>query len=202
MRFTNYGTLIDPLLKDLRVFIARFSGLNPGDLALDVCCGTGAQVLEFGRRGILATGIDISPAMLKIAERNRLRQGMDNVSFQLGDAASLPFRDNYFDCVSVSFGLHDKTVGLCSRVVSEMERVARQYGVLILADFQVPLPGNIWAGLVRSLEFLVDGAHYQGFKDYLRSGGMDGVLKAHNLQEEERATLKSGLVTVSRVRKR
>ena len=184
------------MLKDLRVFVAVFAGMNPSDRVLDVCCGTGAQVLEYGRRGIIATGIDISPAMLRMAERNGMKQNLDNVSFQLADAANLPFTDNYFDYVSISFGLHDKVSSVRHRVVSEMKRVAKQHGVLILVDFQVPLPKNMWAMFARSLEFVIDGSHYAGFKDYLNSGGLDGILEIHNLWEEQRAHVKSGLVAI------
>ncbi len=201
MQFLNYGTLVDPLLKDMRAFVAQFAGMNPGDQVLDVCCGTGAQVLEYGRRGILATGTDISPAMLKMAERNKVKQSLDNVSFQLADAASLPYADNYFDYVSVSFGLHDKLRGIRSRVVSEMKRVTKQHGALILVDFRVPLPRNILAMLARALEFLVGGSHYAGFKDYISSGGLDRILETHNLWEEQRAYVKGGLVVVIKAKK-
>ena len=155
----NYGTIIDPLLRDIRPYIPEFSGMQSGDKVLDVCCGTGEQVLEYGRRGIIATGIDISPAMLRMAERNGMKQNLDNVSFQLADAANLPFTDNYFDYVSISFGLHDKVSSVRHRVVSEMKRVVKQHGVLILVDFQVPLPKNMWAMFARSLEFVIDGSH-------------------------------------------
>lgn len=201
MWFLNYGTLVDSLLKDLRAFVAEFAGMNPSDRVLDVCCGTGVQVLEYGRRGIIATGIDISPAMLRMAERNGMKQNLDNVSFQLADAANLPFTDNYFDCVSISFGLHDKVSSVRHRVVSEMKRVAKQHGVLILVDFQVPLPRNMWAMFARSLEFVIDGSHYAGFKDYLSSGGLDGILEIHNLWEEQRAHVKSGLVAIVKAKK-
>lgn len=201
MWFLNYGALVDPLLKDMRASITEFAGMNPGDRVLDVCCGTGAQVLLYGRHGILATGIDISPAMLKMAERNKAKQSLDNISFQLADATDLPFADNSFDYVSVSFGLHDKIRGVRSRVVSEMKRVTKQHGSLILVDFQVPLPRNIWGILARSLEFLINGSHYAGFKDYLSIGGLDGILKTHNLREEQRASMKSGLVAIVKVRK-
>ena len=96
----NYETLIDPLLRDIRKFTPEFSGVNAGDRVLDVCCGTGAQVLEYGRRGIIAIGIDTSPSMLNIAARNRMRQALANVSFQLAEATNLPFPDGYFDYVT------------------------------------------------------------------------------------------------------
>ena len=201
MRLLGYETLIDPFLKDMRTFITQFAGTNPGNQILDVCCGTGAQILECAQRGAMAVGIDNDPAMLKVAERNRMKQKLDNISFQLADATSLPFKDNYFDCVSISFGLHDKIRGVRNRVVSEMKRVVKQHGALILADYQVPLPRNIWAIAARSIEFLVNGSHYEGFKDYLGSGGLDGILRTQDLREQQRARVKSGLVVIVKAKK-
>jgi len=201
MRLLGYETLIDPFLKDMRTFITQFAGINPGDRILDVCCGTGAQILEYAQRGPVAVGIDNDPAMLRVAEGNRMKQKLDNISFRLADATSLPFKDSYFDYVSISFGLHDKIRQVRNRVVSEMKRVVKQHGALILADYQVPLPRNIWAIAARGIEFLVNGSHYEGFKDYLGTGGLDGILRTHNLQEEQRARVKSGLVVIIKAKK-
>jgi ubiquinone/menaquinone biosynthesis C-methylase UbiE len=195
----NYETLVDPLLRDLRKFTPEFSGMKAGDKVIDVCCGTGAQVLEYGRRGIVATGIDISPGMLKIAIRNRMRLKAVNVSFQLADATDLPFPDGYFDYVSVSLGLHDKEKPIRYQIISEMKRVVKQHGSLILIDYQVPLPRNEWAASARVIEFLASGSHYQNFKDYLASGGLDDIVKNHCLREERRTYLKSGLIAATKV---
>ena len=194
----NYETLVDPLLRDLRKFTPEFSGMKAGDKVIDVCCGTGAQVLEYGRRGIVATGIDISPSMLKIATRNRMRQKAVNVSFQLADATNLPFPDGYFDYASISLGLHDKEKPIRYQIISEMKRVVKQDGALILIDYQVPLPRNVWAASARAIEFLAGGSHYQGFKDYLANGGLEDILKNHGLREECRTYLKSGLLVATK----
>ncbi len=201
MRLLGYETLIDPFLKDMRIFIAQFADLNPGDRVLDVCCGTGAQILEYAQRGPIAVGIDNDPAMLRVAKGKRMKQKLDNISFQLADATSLPFKNSYFDYVSISFGLHDKIRQVRNRVVSEMKRVVKQHGVLIIADYEVPLPRNIWAIAARGIEFLVSGSHYEGFKDYLGSGGLDGILRTHNLLEEQRVRVKSGLVVIVKAKK-
>jgi demethylmenaquinone methyltransferase/2-methoxy-6-polyprenyl-1,4-benzoquinol methylase len=190
----NYETLVDPLLRDLRKYTPEFSGMRVGDKAIDVCCGTGAQVLEYGRRGIVATGIDISPSMLKIATRNIERQKAVNVSFQLANATSLPFPNGYFDYASISLGLHDKEKPIRYQIISEMKRVIKQDGALILIDFQVPLPRNVWGVSARAIEFLAGGSHYQSFKDYLANGGLEDMLKNHGLREECRAYLKNGLL--------
>jgi len=195
----NYETLVDPLLRDLRKFTPEFSHMKAGDKVIDVCCGTGAQVLEYGRHGIIATGIDSSQDMLKIATRNRMRQKAVNVSFQLADATNLPFPDGYFDYATVSFGLHDKEKPIRYQIIFEMKRVVKQNGALILVDFQVPLPMNAWAVFARVIEFLAGGSHYRGFKDYLANGGLDDILKNHALREEYRAYLKSGLIAATKV---
>ncbi len=195
----NYETLVDPLLRDLRKFTPEFSGMKAGDKVIDVCCGTGAQVLEYGRHGIIATGIDSSQDMLKIATRNRMRQKAVNVSFQLADATNLPFPDGYFDYATVSLGLHDKEKPIRYQIISEMKRIVKQDGALILVDFQVPLPRNAWAVFARAIEFLAGGSHYQGFKDYLANGGLEDILKNHALREEYRTYLKSGLIAATKV---
>ena len=195
----NYETLVDPLLRDLRKFTPEFSGMKAGDKVIDVCCGTGAQVLEYGRHGIIATGIDSSQGMLKIATRNRMRQKAVNVSFQLADATNLPFQDGYFGYATVSLGLHDKEKPIRYQIISEMKRVVKQDGALILIDFQVPLPRSVWAVFARAIEFFAGGSHYQSFKDYLRNGGLEDILKSHCLREYCRTYLRSGLILVTKV---
>jgi ubiquinone/menaquinone biosynthesis C-methylase UbiE len=195
----NYETVIDPVLKGLRKFTPEFSGMKAGDKVIDVCCGTGAQVLEYGRYNIIATGVDSSRDMLRIATRNRIRKKSVNVSFHLADAANLPFPDGCFDYATVSFGLHDKEKPLRYQIISEMKRIVKQDGALILIDFQVPLPRNGWAVFARVIEFLAGGSHYRGFKDYLANGGLDDILKNHSLREECRTYLKSGLIAAAKV---
>lgn len=196
MFILNYETLIDPILRDIRRFVPEFSGIKAGDKVLDVCCGTGAQVFEYGRRGIIAIGIDISPNMLNIATRKKMKQEFSKVSFQLADATNLPFSDSCFDYASISFGLHDKEQGIRDRVVSEMKRVIKKEGSLIFIDFQVPLPKNVWGGFVRIIESLAGGTHYRGFKDYLRHGGLEHILRAHQLREDYRDHFKGGIVVI------
>lgn len=200
MMFTfNYETLVDPHLRDLRKFTPEFSGMKAGDKVIDVCCGTGAQVLEYASHGIIATGIDINPSMLKIATRNKMRQKAVDVSFQLADATKLPFANGYFDYASISLGLHDKEKPARYKTITEMKRVVKQNGALILIDFQVTLPMNIWGMSVRVIEFLAGWSNYRCYKDYLANGGLEDILKNNSLREERRTNLKSGLLVATKV---
>lgn len=192
----SYEKLIDPILRDVRQYAPVFSGMKAGDRVLDVCCGTGAQVIEYGRRGIIATGIDTDPNMLDTAFRNKAKQAASKTSLYLADATNLPFGDNSFNYVSISLGLHDKERGIRNKIVSEMKRVVKKDGSLVLIDFQVPLPKNIWAMLAGTIEFIAGGSHYQGFQDYMRNGGLDNILENHQLVAERIDYLKSGTVVI------
>jgi ubiquinone/menaquinone biosynthesis C-methylase UbiE len=196
MLIFNYETLIDPIFRDVRKFVPEFSGMKAGDKVIDICCGTGAQVLEYGRCGINATGIDIDPNMIKTAAKNHAKSGGGNISFQLADASALTFPDGCFDYASVSLALHDKEKKLQSCIISEMKRVVKKGGFLLIIDYNAPLPGHPWAVCARVIEFFVGGSHYQSFKKYLSNGGTDNILKIHGLQEERRVNLKSGLLVV------
>jgi len=122
MLLLSYENLIDPILKNVRQIIPGFADMKSGSSALDVCCGTGAQVIEYGKYGILATGIDKEQSMLNVALRNKEKLKLVNIDFHLADSTALPFNDGSFDYVSISFALHDKEREVINRVVSEMKR--------------------------------------------------------------------------------
>ncbi len=200
MSLISYENLIDPVLRNVREIIPEFSGMKAGDEVLDVCCGTGAQVIEYSQHDILATGIDKEQSMLSVALKNKEELNSVNASFYLADATSLPFDDNSFDYVSICFGLHDKEKDIRNKVVSEMKRVVKQEGFLVLADFKVPLPKNMWAMFARIIEFVAGGSHYRGFKDFNNSGGLKKILKDHLLFKQKTGYFKGGILEILKVK--
>lgn len=195
-----YSTVIDPLLRNIRTYTPWFSGMKIGDKVLDVCCGTGNQAIHYAQRGFIATGIDLNPDMIQVAERNKGKRGLGNVSFQVADAANLPFKDNFFDYASISLALHEKERTSRDKIISEMKRVVKKEGILIFIDFQVPLPQNLYAYLAKAIEFIAGEEHHRHFKDYIKQGGLDGILKENQLPEEKRDYLKSGLMVIIKAR--
>ena len=196
MFFLNYSTVIDLILQDLRIFISEFSGIKAGDTILDVCCGTGEQVFYYVKKGAIATGIDLDPNMLRLAERNKKKSGIKDASFQIADASNLPFQDNIFDFASISLALHPIKQTSRDRVISEMKRVVKKKGTLIFADFQVPLPQNVFRYLAKIIEFIAGGEHYRNFKDFIRQGGLNELLMRNQLQIEKMGCLKAGLIAI------
>jgi ubiquinone/menaquinone biosynthesis C-methylase UbiE len=192
----NYSTLIDPILKEVRACVAGLSGVKAGDRVLDVCCGTGEQVFHYAQKGAIATGVDQDPGMIELAERNRKRKGFKHSTFRLASATELPFPDGYFDGASISLGLHEMERDDRNRAVSEMKRVVKKEGVLIFIDFQVPLPQNIFAYLIKAVEFLAGRDNRTCFRDYLAQGGLNQILKENQLIPQKEALLMSGNLQV------
>ena len=192
----NWNSLLDPLFRDVRLYTPGFSGMKAGDRVLDVCCGTGDQAIHYARKSITATGVDLSPNMIRLAEKKKSKLGLSNVSFQLADALHLPFRDSFFDYASICFGLHEKERTDRKIIISEMKRVVRKGGALIFVDFQVPLPRRPITYLVKAIEFIAGGSHFRCFKDYIAQGGMTEILKINRLSEEKRDYLKNGLMVI------
>jgi SAM-dependent methyltransferase len=83
--------------------LVKFARVAPGQLVLDVCCGTGVVAVTAARKGAEVTGLDFTPELLARAHENS-RVAKVNVDWQDGDVEALPFPDNTFDIVLSQFG--------------------------------------------------------------------------------------------------
>lgn len=196
MNLSLYSLVIDPILRDIRLSALAISGLETGDRMLDVCCGTGEQALYYAQKGINAVGIDLAPHMIETAKRNKAKRWLNQASFQIADATSLPFKDNSFDGASISLALHEVNQTSRDRIMAEMKRVVKREGTLIFIDFQVPLPQKPSAFLAQFIEFIRGGHHFRYFKDFIQQDGLNELLRKHHLQEVERNYLKGRLITI------
>lgn len=114
---------------------------KPGDKALDLCTGTGDIAFKLAEKTGTSgpvTGLDFVAEMLEVANRRKSTMDSPNsVIFELGDAQNLPFADNTFDAVTVSYGL--RNVPDIPKAVREMVRVAKPGGRIISLDFGKPV---------------------------------------------------------------
>jgi demethylmenaquinone methyltransferase/2-methoxy-6-polyprenyl-1,4-benzoquinol methylase len=102
-----------------------------GDLVLDLAAGTGTSSEPFADRGATVVPCDFSLGMLRVGKEAR-----PSLPFTAGDATQLPFADDTFDAVTISFGLRnivDPLTGL-----REMRRVTRPGGRLVVCEFSHP----------------------------------------------------------------
>jgi ubiquinone/menaquinone biosynthesis C-methylase UbiE len=125
------------------------SGITNGH-ALEVGHGPGYLGLEWlkATSGTSLTGLDISPDMKALAERNAAEYGLSaRVDYRLGNAASLPFEDGAFDAVFTNGSLHEWEEPLS--VLDEIWRVLKPGGRFCVSDLRRDMNG-----LLRTLMWL------------------------------------------------
>jgi len=114
------------------------TGLQPGDSALDVCCGTGDFAFALsdavGPMGSV-TGIDFTRRMLEVAREKSRRNGKP-VDFRWGDATALEFYNGRFDAATVGFGV--RNIPDIKGVFSEMARVVKPGGRVVCLEITQP----------------------------------------------------------------
>jgi ubiquinone/menaquinone biosynthesis C-methylase UbiE len=117
--------------KDAEQFFRRL-GVTPGTKLLDVGCGAGQIALIAARAGAQVTGCDIATNWL---ERARARAAAErlNVTFEEGDAESLPYEDAQFDTVISLIGA--MFAPRPDLVAAELTRVCRPSGVIAMANW-------------------------------------------------------------------
>ncbi|HCT9095335.1 TPA: bifunctional demethylmenaquinone methyltransferase/2-methoxy-6-polyprenyl-1,4-benzoquinol methylase UbiE [Serratia liquefaciens] len=122
-------------------FTIDCSGVRRGQSVLDLAGGTGDLAAKFsrmvGEQGQVVLA-DINDSMLKMGrEKLRDRGIVGNVSYVQANAEALPFPDNYFDCITISFGLRNVTDK--DKALRSMFRVLKPGGRLLVLEFSKPL---------------------------------------------------------------
>ena len=114
-----------------RSAMVRAVAPQAGERILDVAAGTGTSSAALARSGAEVIALDFSAGM--VAEGRRKHK---KIEFVEGDAERLPFPDNHFDAVSISFGL--RNVNEPKTALAEMFRVLKPGGRVVVCEFSKP----------------------------------------------------------------
>ncbi len=109
------------------------------DTILDIATGTGDLAIKFAEKTSTSkiVGLDLSEGMLSIARKKVLGTSIENtIEFIKGDSEALPFGNDSFEAITVSFGIRnfeDLEKGL-----SEIYRVLKPNGLFVILETSVP----------------------------------------------------------------
>jgi ubiquinone/menaquinone biosynthesis C-methylase UbiE len=106
--------------------------LNGNERVLDVATGPGYVAEAFARAAREVVGIDLTEAMLAIAEDRTRKRQIKNISFRVGDVQNLPFENQQFDVAVCRLAMHHFQHP--AKVLAEMVRVCRTPGTILVED--------------------------------------------------------------------
>ena len=184
-----------------KAYTVMVADLQPGQRVLDIAGGTGDLSLAFAKK-VGPTGqvvhTDINEAMLRTGRDRLLDEGVA-LPTMVCDAEKLPFASDYFDVVSVAFGLRNMTHK--DVALAEMNRVLKPGGKLLVLEFSkvakplekvydwysfkvLPRLGKLVAGDDASYRYLAESIRMhpgqQELKAMMHKGGF-GHVDYHNL---------------------
>ena len=174
---------------------------------LDIAAGTADITIEFLKKNkdyeIFHTDINLS--MLKEGKRKLINQGKIIPSI-LCDAEALPFPNNYFDCVTIGFGLRNMTNK--EKALKEIYRVLSPGGKLVILEFSkiwgplrkvydnfsfkiVPKLGKLFAKDEKSYKYLIESIRMHPDQNTLLK-----LLKAQGFEKTSFTNLSAGIVAI------
>lgn len=167
----------------------KFSGK-----VLDLCTGTG-DIAAILNKNCEVIGVDFSPKMLEIARKKN-----PNIRFIEGDCTNLPFDNNSFDFVTISFGL--RNIEDYNKALDEIQRVLKSGGNIFYLDFckENAIANTVYNFIIPKLikimyknyvpyEYLV-----QSKKEFFDSKGLKKLFEKHGFDMETEKTFLAGTI--------
>ena len=111
---------------------------NPKTI-LDIATGTGDLAIQFAEKTSAKkiVGLDLSEGMLSVARKKVLGKKIsEKIEFVQADSEALPFEDNAFDAITVSFGI--RNFENLEKGLSEILRVLKNGGIFVILETSVP----------------------------------------------------------------
>ena len=113
--------------------IEREARLLQGKHLLEVGCGMGYDSLEFLKRGVRVTAIDLTENAVRMSAKHFELEGVKPEAVQVGNALELPFADGTFDAVWANGVLH--ATSNTQRAIDEVRRVLKPGGRAVISHF-------------------------------------------------------------------
>lgn len=132
-----------------RVATTKAVGPRAGETILDVAAGTGTSSASLAVNGATVVAADFSEGMIEVGRRRQA----DNpyVRFVQADATQLPFGDDEFDAVTISFGL--RNIVDPKKALAEFFRVTKPGGRVVICEFSRPPVSVVRAGYSAYLRY-------------------------------------------------
>jgi demethylmenaquinone methyltransferase / 2-methoxy-6-polyprenyl-1,4-benzoquinol methylase len=190
-----------------RIATVRAIAPRRGERILDIAAGTGTSSAVLAKSGAEVVAADFSPGMIEEGRRRH-----PSIEFVEADAEKLPFDDDSFDAVTISFGL--RNVRHPQVALGEMYRVLKPGGRLVICEFSTPPVALVRVGyavylrtvlplITRLVASNVPAYSYlrESIADWPDQGTLSGWLRGVGFARVAHRDLTFGVVALHRGRK-
>jgi demethylmenaquinone methyltransferase/2-methoxy-6-polyprenyl-1,4-benzoquinol methylase len=187
-----YDRIVEPFNRTLREIGLSVYPPKEGMRVLDVGCGTGTTLSLYHNQGCIVSGLDSSPAMLNEA-KNKLG---NQAKLILGDASRMVYPEKSFDLVISMLTLHEIHPNFRSEIISEMIRILKSEGRILLIDYHPGLinfpKGWNYRLIIYFFEIAAGREHFQNFRNFLKSNGIPSLIAPLNITMERTKIIGGG----------
>lgn len=114
--------------------VLESAGGEPGEMAVDLGCGSGQVSLTLARRGMIVTAVDFSPRMVELLRSKAAAEGLGNLSASIGRMELFDVPDGGADLVVSNYAMHHLRDIEKQAVVAAAHRWLRPGGRLVIGD--------------------------------------------------------------------
>lgn len=189
---TLYDRIFEPMNIGLRKIGMKIYPVKADMNILDIGCGTGAHLRLYQKEKCNIFGIDLSPAMLKVAQE---KLG-DDAELKLCDATETGFEDNKFDLILCSTVLHEMSQQVRVDVLKETKRILKSDGRILLIDFH---PGpirklkGVYSKIIITIsEILAGSEHYKNYRHFIKNGGLSSLIESLGFEVTDQKIVSGG----------
>jgi len=189
--------------------VVKIIGKNNPKQILDIATGTGdLAIMMSSLNPTKVTGLDISEGMLAVGKEKVEKEGLSNkIELVVGDSENMPFEDNTFDAITVSFGV--RNFANLDKGLKEIRRVLKPGGTFVVLEtsnptkfpfkqgykfytsFILPIIGKLFSKDKVAYSYLSESANYFPF-----GSEFDNILKKNGFINTEYKPQTLGVATI------